>query len=107
MFSKKATKFDKIFTVDLTLCSKCQIDGEDFVNFCGLLRKHELYLRAVFQFNVSSVVCKIFSVKDLKIFCDLKSECSFRIFFIPVCLALVLLKILRGVVFPVNVFTRI
>ena len=42
MFSKKATKFDKIFTVDLTLCSKCQIDGEDFVNFCGLLRKHEL-----------------------------------------------------------------
>ena len=43
MFSKKATKFDKIFTVDLTLCSKCQIDGEDFVKFCGLLRKHELY----------------------------------------------------------------
>ena len=33
MFSKKATKFDKIFTVDLTLCSKCQMDGEDFVNF--------------------------------------------------------------------------
>ena len=42
MFSKKATKNDQIFTVDLTLCSKCQIDGEDFVNFCGLLRKHEL-----------------------------------------------------------------
>ena len=33
---------DEIFTIDLTLCSKCQIDGEDFVNFCGLLRKHEL-----------------------------------------------------------------
>ena len=33
MFSRKATKIDKIFTVDLTLCSKCQIDGEDFVNF--------------------------------------------------------------------------
>ena len=43
MFSKKATKIDEIFTVDLTLCIKCQIDGEDFVNFCGLLRKHELY----------------------------------------------------------------
>ena len=43
MFFKKATKFDEIFTVDLTLCSKCQIDGEDFVNFCGFLRKHELY----------------------------------------------------------------
>ena len=42
MFSKKATKIDEIFTVDLTLCSKCQIDGEDFINFCGLLRKHEL-----------------------------------------------------------------
>ena len=33
---------DKIFTVDLTVCSKCQIDGEDFVKFCGLPRKHEL-----------------------------------------------------------------
>ena len=42
MFSKKATKIEEIFTVDLTLCSKRQIDGEDFVNFCGLLRKHEL-----------------------------------------------------------------
>ena len=35
MFSRKATKFDKIFTVDLKLCSKCQING-------GLLKKHEL-----------------------------------------------------------------
>ena len=43
VFSKKATKFDKIFTVDLTLTTYCQIDGEDFVKFCGLLRKHELY----------------------------------------------------------------
>ena len=42
MFSKKATKIDEIFTVDLTLCSKCQIDGEDFVSFCGLLREHLL-----------------------------------------------------------------
>ena len=43
MFSKKATKIDEIFTIDLTLCNKCQIDGEDFINFCGLLRKRELY----------------------------------------------------------------
>ena len=43
MFSNKATQFDKIFTFDLTLCSKCQVDGEDFVNLCGLLRKRELY----------------------------------------------------------------
>ena len=42
MFSKKATKIDEIFTVDLTVTTSCQIDGEDFVNFCGFLRKHEL-----------------------------------------------------------------
>ena len=38
MFSKKATKIDEIFTVDLTRCSKCQIYGEGFVNFRGLLK---------------------------------------------------------------------
>ena len=42
MFFKKAEKFEKIFTLDLTLCSRRQIDGVDFVNLCGLLRKHEL-----------------------------------------------------------------
>ena len=42
MFSKKATKIDEIFTVDLTVCRKCQIDGEDFSYFYGLLKKHEL-----------------------------------------------------------------
>ena len=42
MFSKKTTKIDEIFTVDLTLCSKCQIHGADFVNYHGLLRKYEL-----------------------------------------------------------------
>ena len=43
MFSKKATKNDKTFTIDLTVTSTYrQIDGEDFVNFCGLLRKREL-----------------------------------------------------------------
>ena len=36
----KATENDKIFTVDLTLY---KINGEDFVNFCGLLGKYELY----------------------------------------------------------------
>ena len=40
IFSKKATKIDEIFTVDLTLCSKCQIDGEDFVYLRGLLGKY-------------------------------------------------------------------
>ena len=42
MFSKKATKIGEIITVDLTVATYCQIDGEDFVNFCGLLRKREL-----------------------------------------------------------------
>ena len=42
VFSKKTTKYDKNFTVYLTLTTYCQIDGEDFFNFCGLLRKHEL-----------------------------------------------------------------
>ena len=41
-FSKKATQIDKIFTIDLTLCSKCQIDSEDFDGLCGLLRKYVL-----------------------------------------------------------------
>ena len=43
MFSKKATKIEEIFAIDLIVCSKCQIDGEDFIKFCGLLRKHKLY----------------------------------------------------------------
>ena len=44
MFSKKAKKMDKIFTVNLTITTYCQIDGEDFFfHFCGLLRKCELY----------------------------------------------------------------
>ena len=57
IFSKKATKIDEIFTIDLTLSSKCQIDGEDFFNFCGLLRKHELYLH--FSFSIfNSFLCR-------------------------------------------------
>ena len=41
MFSKKATKIDEIFTIDLTLYSgKRQINGEEFVNFRGLLWKN-------------------------------------------------------------------
>ena len=70
MFSKKATKFDKIFTFDLTICSKCQIDGEDFVNFCGLLRKHEIYIGMSIKIRV----------KELDIFIDV---CELRIFYKP------------------------
>ena len=42
VFSKKATKIDNIFTVDLTVCSNGQIYGGDFGKFCGLLRIYEL-----------------------------------------------------------------
>ena len=42
-FSEKATKIDEIFTVDLTVTTNRQIDGEDYVNFCGLLKKHGNY----------------------------------------------------------------
>ena len=49
MLSKKATKIDKIFTVDLMFTTYCQIDGDDFVNFCGLLRKQKLcYFGGIF-----------------------------------------------------------
>ena len=41
IFSKKDTKIDKIFTVDLTFTTQRQIDGEDFIIFCSLLRKRE------------------------------------------------------------------
>ena len=37
ILSRKATKIDKIFTVNLTLCSKRQIEGEDFVKFVAFL----------------------------------------------------------------------
>ena len=56
-FSKKDTKIDEIFTVDLTLCSKCQIDCEYFFNFCGLLRKHELYQIHFTFFSILQSVC--------------------------------------------------
>ena len=65
MFSKKATKIDKIFTLDLTLCSKCQIDGEDFFNLCGLLRKHELYFPTYLFFF--EFIKFVFSKKATKI----------------------------------------
>ena len=52
MFSKKATEIDEILTVNLTFTKiKCQREGEDFIIFCGLLRKHELY----FAHNVKSL----------------------------------------------------
>ena len=41
VFSKKATKIDPIFTVDLTFTKEVSNRRWRFINFCGLLRKHE------------------------------------------------------------------
>ena len=45
MFSKKAKKIYENFTVGLTVTTYFQINGEDVVDFCGLLRKPELYVK--------------------------------------------------------------
>ena len=74
MFSKKATKFDEIFTIKLMLCSKFKIKGRDFVNFCGLLKKHELYgiifevvykSLSVLFYQIQTILIMIISNKDV------------------------------------------
>ena len=44
VFSKKATKLTKSSLLIWHFLSKHQINGEDFVNFCRLHRKHALYV---------------------------------------------------------------
>ena len=61
MFSKKATKIDELFTVDLTYCRKHQIDGEHFVDFCSLLRKLELYETAIIQNLADKCICHTYT----------------------------------------------
>ena len=56
MFSKKATKIEEIFTSDLTLCSKRQIDGEDFVIFRGFLENMNFKFRYIFHFEQVKLV---------------------------------------------------
>ena len=41
-FSEQATKMNKIFTVNLTVSSNCQINGEDFVIFVAFLENMNL-----------------------------------------------------------------
>ena len=58
MFS---TKIEPIFIIDLTLCSNCQIYGEDFVNFCGLGKNYEINSSIVLRLGAqSSYVVKYF-----------------------------------------------
>ena len=92
MFSKKATKIDKIFTVDLTVTTYCQIYGEDFVNFCGLLRKRELYVGGNIC-KTNKICCMIiWQVRVLRKIEDTQKnlvktkvheKCSFTNYFIP------------------------
>ena len=87
MFSKKATKIYEIFTVDLTLCSKCQIDGEDFANFCGLLGKYELYPTRIFLLTHMAMIksfsnCAIHFEPKLCLLCYLLTfslYCAYRL----------------------------
>ena len=62
MFSKKARKIDTIFTVNLTVCSNRQIDGEDFINFCGLLEIYETNPCFLQNFQSDPTVCLIIHV---------------------------------------------
>ena len=71
MFSNKATKFDKIFTFDLTLCSKCQIVCEDFVDFRGLLRKHWFFPLSYYLHSHSPIA--IFK-SELPVFLEKRSH---------------------------------
>ena len=65
MFSKKAIKFEKIFTVDLTLCSKCQIDGEDFVDFCATSFYHFQQWRIASYFKITLLKLKQYRLDKL------------------------------------------
>ena len=51
-FSEKATKNDKIFTFNLTVCSNCQIDGEDFVIFEAFLENMNFNTAAINYFCI-------------------------------------------------------
>ena len=62
MFSKKATKITKSSLSIWRLLSKCQIDDEDFVIFCGLLRKHEIYSQ-MFLFCLNRLCIKSYHLQ--------------------------------------------
>ena len=87
VFSKKATKFDKIFTVDLTLTTYCQIDGEDFFNFHGL---NFTVIKTVLKYMFSNKATKfdeIFTVDlTLTTYCQIDSEDFVKLWSFPHCI---------------------
>ena len=65
-FLRRPQKLTKSSWSIWRLLSKCQIDVEDFINFCGLLRKHELYcirfavqtfLKQALNYTCRSIIC--------------------------------------------------
>ena len=78
MFSKKATKIDEIFTVDL---KQRQIDGEDFVIFFGRLRKINFLKMNLTGRNTKQLN---FFVKTLKIEIGLLFKTDKLFQFVPV-----------------------
>ena len=87
MFSKKTTKIDEIFNIDLTLCSKREINCEDFVNFRGLLRKCELYAPKPITKDIVQGLCprKVLILLD-NAFSVLEWNCDFIKVMAQMCL---------------------
>ena len=83
MFYVKATKIDKIFTVDLTLCSNCQIDGEDFVDFCGLVGKRKVYTQTSPLSKLSLIFRPFFqngtTFRQARFCCGIASRCTHKL----------------------------
>ena len=73
MFSKKATKIDEIFTVDLTL-HNVELTVKFLSIFCVLLRKHELYLGVFFLKPIFKTLGKISTPEEAVIHKRLNME---------------------------------
>ena len=58
---------EKIFTVNLTVCSHRQIDGEYFVNFCGLPRKYDLYCLIYILWWLDMIIIETSSILMMRI----------------------------------------
>ena len=82
MFSKDATKIGEIFTVDLILCGKRQIDGIDFVNFRSLPRKYELYFLELVMANFLFSIRFFYSVQSVSKLSRLETDFVGQIQFI-------------------------
>ena len=74
MFSKKATKIDEIFTIDVTITTYCQIDGEAFVNF--LWHSQKTWTLTPSESFLYISICKVFEYFGFK---NLRNENLWKI----------------------------